>query len=201
MKMPSRRQFLRGAGTGLATLSLRPTDTRTDLYREPPSNASPTNISVRSPRTQRVQPTEWVSHTFGFETEGNEGYNSLRAVREAASCFFELNGTTATDFDRGWNRITEQETGGYEQSWQYTVPPLPRGLHSYEVELRFDEPVRTQGNLDRTWEGSYTFSGTYVVAPQGKRASDARARGSFAEVGGFLNELESGKDTSTGEER
>ena len=175
---PSRRDFLQSIGIGVIAPVGVHTDTPTELYQSPPPDAPKARIPVRRNPLAEPNPDEWVVHQFGWKTEGNEGRQALEKVRTSATYSFQLDGHEVTDLHKGWMEITEAITGHYVQKWQYAVPPLSTGVHTFELQIEFEEPIRTHGNPERVWEGMYQFKGQYKVnsEPTHSALSDDPAR-------------------------
>jgi hypothetical protein len=172
----SRRGFLQNLASGFAIAEFDfPRETRS-LYSSPPADTSPSEIDLIRAASPRVPTNEWIAHQFGWQTEGDEGPLALETVRSAASSTFLLNSVEVTDFQQGWLDIKELPTGQHLQEWRYIVPPLPPGKHSYQLELEFEDPIRTPGNPEWVWDGTYRFEGSYSVTSAESISDDNKDR-------------------------
>ncbi|MFB6197921.1 MAG: hypothetical protein ABEI52_06590, partial [Halobacteriaceae archaeon] len=152
--------------------------------------ASPVEIDVIGNTSSQIPPNAWIAHQFGWQTEGDEGPAALQTVRSAVSSSFQLNGVEVTDFQQGWSEAEELPTGKHQQEWRYIVPPLPPGRHAYQLELGFENPVRTPGNPERVWDGTYRFEGTYSVTSAESSSTENNDRSRNARTGIHPDDLQ-----------
>lgn len=166
--MVNRRGLLRRLG-GLVTssalvhgLQAEEQGQATDVEpRYPPESAATTEVSIFPNAPTRVLDSEWVIHTFGWQTEPGEGPADLRRHREAAEFDFRIDEEPVDQPHQYWQPITK-EGGRYCLRWKYPVPPekLETGLHRFALTISFSSPFQSSQDSQR-WEGEYRLSTPY----------------------------------------
>lgn len=162
-------------GVGVATSGLLPvsvTSSVTSGERSLPHESTP-SVTIRprrDPESCRLVPIPddvWVVHQFGVVGDANEPVADLRRLRDRAEYRFEIDGDVVDPDGANWLELAERDDGGSELNWEYAVPPRSPGLHSFQVEVHFPEPVvtgRRTGDRQR-WAGTYWFGVNYEVTP------------------------------------
>ena len=178
----SRRQFLYSVGAGL-TAPLATSSQVASFYFTPPAAATQSVIPLTYAGRRWVPTGDWPVHSFGYQTEGDETAAALERVQTGASYTFKLNGTTVSDFHRGWTDTKIDSAERHYHTWEYAVPPLPAGEHSFSLTVEFPSPIRTDG---RVWQGTYTFDGTYTVSDSRPATQDTGRQ----PLDGPINELQ-----------
>jgi hypothetical protein len=194
---PSRRRVLQALGVGVFASQPTLAQPTANLYQPSPPSVTPTTVALRE-QNHRALGNTWIAHTFGFITENTEPASALTKIRDAATYTFNLDGTEVTDFHRGWESVSEEINGCYSQMWRYVVPPLAPGDHRYSLGIKFDEPVRTQGNPSHVWEGTYRFTGTYTTNKDDQASQNVHSGPSIESTAGSRNKQYTIKDPDNG---